>query len=287
MTSVSLTLAICSNRLALLAETVPIVCALAGPDDQILVIVDTDAPVNPELLAAMQCDARVSVLKNGVNRGHSYSRNRVLKECRTRYAVFLDDDIRPDEAALQAVRTAFAGGDRDIVGTRITADLQGVRPPWFFTTGQLHYVGAHDPGRPASIWGGFFAVDVTKAQFLGLEFDERLGRTAGSLCSAEDTTFVRALISGGGRAEVLGEVAVRHLIPVRRLTMPYLVRRAYWQGRSEQRRRDWRRGLRKELQRNWRGDGDLARRTVLTALYGASTFAGICVEAASPARATL
>lgn len=75
--------------------------------------------------------------------------------------------------------------------TRITADLQGRRTPWWLTAGQLHYLGSHHPDLPASIWGGCFALDRDHARLLGLDFDSRLGRVGNNLASAEDTTLVQ------------------------------------------------------------------------------------------------
>jgi hypothetical protein len=59
-----------------------------------------------------------------------------------------------------------------------------------------------------------------------------------------------------------------------RLTLAYLLRRAFWQGRSEVRRHDTRHGISKEWERN-RSGGRLA----LAVLYMASVLSGVCWEA--------
>jgi len=109
---------------------------------------------------------------------------------------------------------------------------------------------------------------------LGISFDENLGRVGDDLASAEDTTFVRALTAQGVRREILHHVHARHLIDPSRLTLAYLLRRAFWQGRSEVRRHDTRHGISKEWQRN-RSGGRLA----LAVLYMASVLSGACWEA--------
>ncbi|MEV0005609.1 glycosyltransferase [Micromonospora sp. NPDC050980] len=271
---VPITLAICSNRPSLLPNVIQSSIGLLGPDDRILVVMD-GIPVAPDfgiLPPAM------TVIANNTNRGLAHSRNRVLKECVTRLVIFLDDDIVATREAVECARAALSRG-ADVIGARITADFQSCRPPWFLSAGQLHYLGSHSPITPVSIWGGFLGMDIERIRLLGVDFDERLGRTAGTLGSAEDTTFVRTLVSRGGQQEVLPGVEVRHLIPASRLRLAYLLRRAFWQGRSEHRRHAVRGGLRKEWSRNWQAGCSTPRRATLTALFGAVVVAGVVCEA--------
>src|SRR5439155_3818833 len=151
------------------------------------------------------------------------------------------------------------------------------------TTGQLHYLGVHNPARPASIWGGCFAVDIERARLFGMEFDERLGRAAGTLASAEDTTFVRGMIAGGARAAVLHDVEAMHRVAAERLSLPYLVRRAYWQGRSERRRGTGWRGLSKEWRRYWNADCPKPRRVIPAVMFATCVAAGCVREIAAQA----
>jgi hypothetical protein len=90
---------------------------------------------------------------------------------------------------------------------------------------------------------------------------------------------VRALTAKGGRQEIVRGVEVSHLILACRLRLQYLVRRAFWQGCSEYRRRDARRGLGKEWARNWRANCSVSRRAALTMLYGTSVAVGVVYEA--------
>ncbi|MGW2397146.1 glycosyltransferase family 2 protein [Kitasatospora sp. NPDC001664] len=269
MTNPPLTLAMCSNRASLLPAAAERLRRLLGPDDQLLLVVDTAADQRiHRLLGPAARDERARVLFNGRNIGLSYSRNLAMKEAVTRHLLFLDDDIVATRAAIEHVRAALAVGAH-VVGTRITADLQGRRAPGFLTDGQLHYLGSHHPDLPASIWGGCFALDLDHARLLGVGFDEHLGRTGHTLSSAEDTTLVRQLVARGATDTVLDYVEVRHLIPADRLRLRYLLRRAYWQGRSEVRRRTAAQGLAKEWKRN-RSVG----RPALALLYTGAVLVG-------------
>ncbi len=280
-----LTIAICSNRPDLLATAIPAACALADPADHILVIADGGGILHANV-AAIAAHRGVTVLASVKCRGLAPSRNRVMKECRTRHVLFIDDDVHATKVAIEKARSALSRG-ADVIGARITADLQGRRAPWYLTTGQLHYLGAHDPAGPAPLWGAFLGIDVERARLLGIEFDEGLGRTERTLCSGEDTTFVRELVARGGRQEILQDAHVLHRIPASRLQLAYLLRRAFWQGRSEYRRRDARRGLGKEWSRNWRSSCCIPRRVALTVTFGCSVTAGVACEAVSAVRTRL
>lgn len=279
--TVPLTLAICSNRLPALCAAVTRTLQVIGEDDVLVVVIDQalDPSAGIQFEAALQ-DARVRVILNDGNLGLSRSRNRAMKEAPTRHVLFVDDDITVGQTVVEELRHVLAGGVH-VVGARITADFGSLRRPWFLTSGQLHYLGCHDPGRPASIWGGCFAVDVTEARLLGVTFDECLGRTGTSLASAEDTTFVAQLTGLGAVAHVLQHATVAHLVPDRRLRLSYLLRRAYWQGRSEVRRKNAARGLQKEWTRNRPLQLATApRRTLLALLYTGAVAAGTLHEAA-------
>ncbi|WP_053650489.1 glycosyltransferase [Streptomyces sp. XY431] len=280
--TVPLTVAVCSNRLGLLPAALDRLPGLLGPDDHLVVVVDTAADATTQRRLAQTADRRRTVFFNGATIGLSYSRNLALKEAPTRHVVFVDDDIVPTTAAIEHLRSTLADGAH-VAGTRITADLQGRRTPWWLTAGQLHYLGSHHPDLPASIWGGCFALDRDHARLLGLDFDSRLGRVGNNLASAEDTTLVRRLTALGATTAVLHDTQVRHLIPAHRLRPGYLLRRAYWQGRSEVRRRTARAGLHKEWRRN-RSGGPGTRPAVLALLYTAAVLTGIGRELLEPAR---
>lgn len=92
-------------------------------------------------------------------------------------------------------------------------------------------------------------VDAAFAQRERLRSDTRLGRTGHRLESGDDTTFIAAMKSAGAHEAVLDDVRVVHDVDAGRFTLHYILRRAYWQGRSEVRRGQPVAGLRKEWNR--------------------------------------
>jgi hypothetical protein len=206
------------------------------------------------------CSARAASISNqltarggrmvchGETRGLSAARNTVLELHPAHRVLFIDDDILLNRAAVDAVRSAFAAGAH-IVGARLVPPVRTGTWPWFFTPGQMHLVGWHPPAGPVKTWGAFMGIDTEFACQHGLRFDVRLGRTGRRLESGDDTSFVAAMKAAGAHEQLLPSVSVVHDVDPHRITLRYLVRRAYWQGRSEVRRGQIRAGLRKEWQR--------------------------------------
>ena len=67
--------------------------------------------------------------------------------------------------------------------------------------------------------------------------------------SGEDTTFVKQMESCNARILFDPTIVAYHHISTSRFGLRYLLRRAYWQGRSEVLRQSISKGLKKELRR--------------------------------------
>lgn len=207
----------------------------------------------PRSAAAQQLADRIracggDVQFHGEARGLAAARNSVLDAWPTSSVLFIDDDIVLDRAAVDAIRTTFTGGAQ-IVGARLVPPRASKPHRWYFSAGQMHLVGWHPPGVMTRTWGACMGVDAAFAQRERLRFDLRLGRTGHRLESGDDTTFIAAMKRAGAREVVLDDVGVVHDVDVSRFTLRYLLRRAYWQGRSEVRRGQLVAGLRKECNR--------------------------------------
>ncbi len=251
------------------------IAQLAG--DDYLVLLDRPKSDEAEAVAdeVRAAGGRMYVL--GVNNGLSASRNIVLTEHPRHHVLFVDDDVQLDAAAVNAVRACLRSGTH-ITGTRLVPPPDLERLPWYLTSGQFHLVGWH--ARPAAIkiWGASMGVDSAFAGEHGLRFDPTLSRTGGNLQSGEDTSFIRRMKEAGARERLLPDVAVIHDVDRNRLRLRYLLRRAYWQGRSEVRRRATVAGLRKELARHRRSPEAPARAPLMVLMYGGATVLGVIHE---------
>ncbi|GAB7042952.1 MULTISPECIES: glycosyl hydrolase [Catenuloplanes] len=235
--------------------------------------VQLDRPVTPaaEEVAAEVGAAGGTMHVLGATGGLSASRNLMLARWPHHHVMFVDDDVRLDAKAVTAVRESLRAGAH-VVGARLA------RPPlplpWYVTSGQFHLLGWHRDDRDIKIWGACMAVDTAFAHANGLSFDMALSRTGGNLQSGEDTTFIKMMKDAGAREQLLPDYSVTHDVDPARLTLRYLLRRAYWQGRCEAGRDQARAGLRKEWDRH-RSAPESRLRLPLACLYGAVTGWGV------------
>jgi hypothetical protein len=270
------TVAVCSNRLRLIE------CfwalnkeLLTAPGVHVLVVLDLPESLEVQAVARQLRGDGAVCLVNRQNLGLATSRNLALEHCRTQHIVFVDDDVAIDSATLPRVREAFASGI-GVVGVRIRGPQTPLKLPWYVSSGQLHYLGIHSE-TSTSVWGACMGFCVMTARKHNLTFWRRLGRGRGRLLSGEDTSFVQAMTDVGAPSTFLSDVHVHHNIDHGRLALVYLVRRAYWQGRTEYRRRNVGQGVLKELKRNFSAVDPISR-LVLGPLFTGCVVLGVIAE---------
>lgn len=275
---VSLTLIICSNRISSLSKYWQINLASLLPIDNFLVVIDCENSAEVEALRAEMESYGVEVLVNNKNYGLSYSRNLALQECRTNYAVYIDDDVTIAKETIASIRQEFKKG-YEIVGVRICPPSEGLTVPWYISQGQLHYLALHNPNEKAvSVWGACMALKLPFIRTFNFRFRDELGRKGKILPSGDDTTFLREMKSRGAKESMLNDVSVNHHIDKKRLSISYMARRAYWQGRSEVRRADVRNGVMKEWRRFLRNEGNGVKENILAVFYITAVLTGVIWE---------
>ena len=274
-----LSFAVCTNRPENLSNAVSVACAL-GPDDELLVVVDLPADGVPTAVRDTLRLRGVRLVENSANRGLSYSRNRALAECANNTVVYVDDDVTLVPETVEAIRLGRAEGS-GIVGVLLVPRFSTSRRRWWLSGGQYHYLGVHHGSHRAKTWGACMAVDARLANEHGIRFREELGRRGLALQSGDDTSFLVELRHVGAHESVLTGVSAVHHIDAYRERLNYLLRRAWWQGRSEYRRRSLGMALLKEWRRNV-GTGPaqapLVRRYPLAALYLGAVIVGGVTE---------
>ncbi|HUD36007.1 MAG TPA: glycosyltransferase [Streptosporangiaceae bacterium] len=275
-----LSVAICTNRPWNIRYMLSAAASLSAGDELLVVLDVADADCADLADELGRRGARL--LRNGSNRGLSYSRNQALAECAHRILVYLDDDITIGSETLDAIGRAAAAG-AGIIGV-LLVPVFPTACPWWLTGGQYHYLGVHHGIDGARTWGACMAVDAVLARRHGLNFRQDLGRRGRALQSGDDTSFLAELRALGATERFLTDVQAIHHVSADRQRLSYLIRRAWWQGRSERRRRCLTSAIGKEWNRN-SGPGPSSarrpRRTGLAIGYLSAVVAGGCYEAAS------
>lgn len=270
--TVALSICVCSSRPSDVRASLACWTAALGREDDLVVLFDTPS----EELLEHTLPPRCEVVWLGATRGLSAARMAALTLAPSRFVLFVDDDATFTGATLDGVRSALYGGAH-VAGVRLVASFEHGCRPWYLTDGLLHYVGVHSPKTLGSIWGACFAVDRDFVRAHGIVFRPELGRTDRRLQSGDDTTFVRDVRRHGGVTVLLeDQVAVHRIGPAKR-RLWYLLRRAWWQGRSEVRRGDWSCGLAKELRRLTDGSA-VSMTACIVVIFGGVVLAGIVTE---------
>lgn len=199
--------------------------------------------------------------------GIAAGRNRALSEA-AEYGrlIFIDDDERPGDRWLQKLLDAHEKYRTTAVVGPVVSRYETDPEEWilagrFFErrrlpTGTMVHVAATNN----------LLLDMDEVRALGLRFDERFGITGGS-----DTVFTRQLDRCGGTMVWCDEAVVFDVVPQKRLTRDWVLRRAYRSGNG------W---IRAELEL----EKSRSRRAAVRArLFGAGALrvtAGTCAFAA-------
>lgn len=276
--SMPLTLAVCSNRPEQLRKHWRSNLAGLGARDKFLVVLDTEGtPATLEVAEELQASG-VAVIINYKNRGLALSRNIALENCSTPSLVFIDDDVLISGDVVEAMRGAFVGG-AGIVGVKVYGPPQGFRTPWYLCKGQFHYLAIHNPeASRLTTWGACMGLSTSLIKSFDVKFRPTLGRKGDTLMCGEDTTFLRELKSHGATETFLSHLGVNHIFDPGRLSLGYLLQRAYWQGRTEARRGNTLEGLRKEWLRYLDTSAPPLKKISLALMYGAVVGVGIVAE---------
>jgi GT2 family glycosyltransferase len=171
--------------------------------------------------------------------GAVHARNRGVREATGRVLAMLDDDVVPRPGWLAAVCAPVLAGAAVGAGGTVVLDPDVRRPGWFDEAGMGGYLTAHaldvEP-RPLTedeiVVTANAAFDREAVRRIG-GFDARFGPRGRVQIVADDAHLVRELMRAGGTVLWLPDAVVVHDLPAERLSRRWLLRRAYWQGRSD------------------------------------------------------
>ncbi|MGD0645059.1 MAG: glycosyltransferase family 2 protein [Candidatus Bathyarchaeia archaeon] len=160
--------------------------------------------------------------------GLSNSRNFGINAAKGEYVAFLDDDTVPSQHWLEAVQNGISSG-ADVMGGPLRP-LYKARPPSWWTEKDFGYMAGVGNIYGQRIWGANMIFKKNVFNKIGF-FDSRLGRKKGKLMSCEEDKLIK-------KARLcchylfLPEAEVLHLVPSRRMTLNYIIRWNYYEGKS-------------------------------------------------------
>lgn len=271
-----LTVCVCTNRIERAKQQLQQVAESLRAARSVLFVIDGEYDCSDLADSLQTLGIRGQIQQMPQAPGLSECRNYAMRSAQTRFVLFIDDDALPGVDAVHEAASELTGGAA-VVGARLVLSA-GVRLPWYVTHGQYHLLGVHSPySDDTPIWGAFMGIDTVFAARYALRFSRELGRARGGLQSGDDSFFIRHVHANGGVSRVLQRNCVIHKFCTSRLSMKYLVRRSWWQGRSEVRRHAGIAGLMKEVRRNLAAPRSI-QGMLIGAICIASVVAGILFE---------
>jgi hypothetical protein len=216
----------------------------------ILIIYDNKNSEDSTLFFNLISNKHCRIIEQNDTKGLSYCRNQSLEYCHTPYLIFIDDDVTITIDTIIKISLEFSINKVQVVGVIIKSQNEPLSLPYFFSSGQKHFLGLHNMYDKNKVpWGATMGLDVNYCNHNNLKFNLKLGRLYSGLQSGDDTTFIYQIQSLGGKVSFLTDCFVIHNIDIRRLNFYYILKRVFWQGRSEVIRNNIKKGIMKEWDR--------------------------------------
>jgi GT2 family glycosyltransferase len=244
----TLTVLICThNRVGLLAKVLASLNAATRPQDglvEILVVANNCGDGTHAFLDSYQQEAPakgwlpLAWFAEPIA-GKSNALNSAIPRITSDLAAFVDDDHRVDAGYLAAVCAAAESYPQaDLFCGRILPDWDGSEPPWVHETGRYRIyplpVPRFDQGDAPRELSPEVAVPGGGNLFLRTPWLSRVGRfatdmgpTGHDLGGSEDLDWVLRALRSGARLQYVPNVVQYHHVDIARLTLPYLIRKAY------------------------------------------------------------
>ena len=174
--------------------------------------------------------------------GLSHARNAGVRAAESDLVAFIDDDALADEGWLSGLVRVYAEHDAACVGGKVVPIWSASRPRWL--PEELHIsLTIVDMGDETRQLFGLEYPAGTNVSFskAALDhvgaFDPSLGRRGELLLSGEEDELCSRLEKAGYKRFYTPHAVVHHVVPASRLNKRWLMRRAYWQGRTSAVRR--------------------------------------------------
>jgi glycosyltransferase involved in cell wall biosynthesis len=240
---VNVTVAICTwNRAALLDQTLTGMRDLRVPAGLAWEVVVVNNNCTDDTDAVLERHAKALPLRRVFEprQGHSNARNCAIAHARGALLVWTDDDVLVDPGWLEEYTAAAARWPGAAVfGGRIDPWYEHAPPRWLRAR-ERDFAGllvARDLGaeeRPLGADEYPFGANMMfpTAVLREYQFDPNFGKVGDQNILADETVLIDQVRAAGGRGVWVPAARVRHYVTARRMTLRYMWRYYYGQGRT-------------------------------------------------------
>lgn len=211
---------------------------------EVLVIDNNSTDRTPEICKTFLSEHRLENFRyhQEDNQGHTFARNRGIKESKGDYISFLDDDSWVNRDYCRQLIDYFDNHpDVMALGGKITPQYEGQEPKWM-SKYLLPLVAGLDMGDdPKEFRHAKYPIGANMAfrsavfEKYGV-FNTHLGRRGYELEGGDEKDMVYRLKKDGNKVCYVPSVHVRHIIPESRLQRSYIKGQAIGVGTSERKR---------------------------------------------------
>jgi cellulose synthase/poly-beta-1,6-N-acetylglucosamine synthase-like glycosyltransferase len=236
-----ITVAICTwNRAGELTEAVKSVAdQMTSTPFEILVVDNGSTDSTPRVVARLS--EELPNLRCVVEpvQGISRARNRALHAARAPVVLYLDSDARAEPGWLQAYVDALAKHpDAACIGGPVRLRWGRTPPSWLPWVARVYY-GAYNLGAETHLLANgepLRNMNMVLRRDAALAvggYDASLGRRGRSLRTGEEDELLDRLRNAGHRVYWIGNAWINHSVPPDRVSIRWLLRRAWMQGVAE------------------------------------------------------
>jgi len=212
---------------------------MLGQADELILVDSCSGPKHAEALQCLAAAYKARLVRLETP-GLSLARNAALGEANGEWLAFLDDDAVPFADWLTALHTVIDTAASDLAALGGPTEplwpsepaLARISRRWLLYLSCIQETAARSVRRGAKVCGANLAFRKDTLLEIG-GFCNELGRVGDRLTGGEDTLAVRLLLRRGLEVIYEPSVRVKHRIHRERLTMPWIRKRAYWEGITE------------------------------------------------------
>lgn len=202
--------------------------SLMSQTNRPLEIIVIDDNSNPPLTLE-SVDPVVKIIRTDEELGISKARNYGVKIAKGDYLAFIDDDALASKHWIDAIQQGIQEG-AEVLGGPLIPRYRSKPPSWWSEKNLGYFVGVGNSEKKTEIWGANMVFKRTVLEKLGY-FDPKLSSYKGKRLHGEDIVLI-AKAKAHFKVMFIPKAIVFHSVKPSRLTLTYIIKWSYVQGRS-------------------------------------------------------